>query len=304
MHEERELQEHRLNSWEDFEAKVADFDRETRGLKRSRSRVGGVSKPIYRGQRDATWRLETTLDRRRPGMTLGKYLTLIERIQPRIEQVSRRTWPALNQEISGLRSRGLDSIWLFPVTSANTMTILSFMVYLRQHGFPSPLLDWTSDPYRAAFFAFAGVEEGADRVAIFTFREWTGTPRDCRRTDEPTAMTLSPYIRNTSPRHLKQRAQYTWCIERLASGSSLEDYVFADHEGAIDLPGFRIEKDVAVSRSRVGNVVEKYTIPTSDLRKVLASLAKRSINRCRLFGQSADNLLEDLWNESKIECAV
>jgi hypothetical protein len=302
MHEEREVREHRLDSWESFETKVADIDRETDALKLTRS--VSVSEPLYRGQRDASWGLQTTLDRQRPGMTLGKYLTLIERMQPRIERISGSKWPILSQEISGLRHKGLPCIPWFTAEQANTKTIVSFMVYLRQHGFPSPLLDWTSAPYKAAFFAYAGFGEGTERVAIFTFRRSTGTARETWRQDEPTAMSWGPCILNTSRRHSKQDAQYTWCLRRPASGLTLEDWVFADHEQAINLPGFRMEAGTDVSESRAANVVEKYTIPASERRKVLASLAVRNINRCRLFGLGVDSLLEDLWNELVVDFAV
>ncbi len=303
MHEEREVREHRLDSWESFKTKIADIDRETDALKLTRS--VSVSEPLYRGQRDASWGLQTTLDRQRPGMTLGKYLTLIERMQPRIERISGRKWPTLSQEISGLRRNGLHTIPWFTAEPANTETIRFFMVYLRQHGFPSPLLDWTSAPYKAAFFAYAGVDEGTERVAIFTFRECTGTARETWGS-EPTAKNWGPDIPNTSSRHSKQNAQYTWCLKKPTSGLTLEDYVFADHEQAINLPGFRMEGGVDVSKSRAANVVEKYTIPASERRKVLASLAGENINRCGLglSRRSVDSLLEDLWNELIIDSAV
>lgn len=59
--------------WETFKARVDEIDQETDVLKRTRHLC--VSEPLYRGQRDASWGLETTLDRRHPGMTLDAYLT-------------------------------------------------------------------------------------------------------------------------------------------------------------------------------------------------------------------------------------
>ena len=289
--------------WESFEAKVADIDRETQELKRTRGLP--VSEPLYRGQPDARWHLETTFDRQRRAMTLDKYLTIMERTQPRIDAVPGKRWSGLGKEISALRRNGLSSITRFPTEDADTQTILSFMVYLRQHGFPSPLLDWTSDPHRAAFFAFRSIEEGTQEVAIYTFREWAGSMADGPdEEDAPLAMTLGPDIGNTSRRHSKQKAQYTWCVKKSSSNVSLDSYIFADHEDAISLPGFRMECDRCIETHRAGNVVDKYTIPASERRKALASLAQRDINKCALFGHSADNVIEDLWNELVIDSAV
>ena len=43
------------------------------------------------------------------------------------------------------------------------------MVYLRQYGFPSPLLDWSKSSYIAAYFAFSDYQRDAKSVAIFAF---------------------------------------------------------------------------------------------------------------------------------------
>jgi len=289
--------------WEGFEATISEINRETEELKRTLHLP--VSEPVYRGQRNTRWHLTTTLDRRRPGVTLDKYLTIMERIQPRVERVcGEEKWPNLKKEISRLRGNGLDSIWLFPVKSANTSTIRSFMVYLRQHGFPSPLLDRTSDPYKALFFAFSGIELDTKSVAVYVLREQVGLATDAKEEHEARAMTLSLDRESPSERHWKQEAEYTWCVRKSSSGSSLDYYVFTDHEQVVNGPGFRMEGDTDVEEDNAENVVTKYIIPASEQRKVLASLAQRNVNKCTLFGGTPGNLLEDLWNELVIDSAV
>ena len=88
------------------------------------------------------------------------------------------------------------------------------------------------------------------------------------------------------------------------SSPSLDSYVFTDHEPVIGLPGFTMEGDICVDRDRAKNVVDKYTIPASERRNALASLAHRNINKCTLFGATPDDLLEDLWNELVIDSTV
>jgi hypothetical protein len=282
-------------TWEGFEAAVQELEAETRALRTARN--GYVSRILYRGHRNAEWHLETTLERERPGLSLFYYLDIMKQLRSVVEQYAGKRWPGLDEEIDRLNQKGLESIFLFPTDRSPTRQIISFMAFLRHHGFPSPLLDWSQSTYVAAFFAFEHIDSQVDAAALYSFREHTGGAGEAKDPERPIAIGIGPDLFETSERHKRQQSEYTVCVRRTTSGSRLDSYVFADHEKAINLPGFIVQEDGECCDIPVAeNVVTKYTVPAWEQRKVLGILRERCITRRRLFGDDIDNLLQDMWH--------
>ena len=91
--------------------------------------------------------------------TVRHYFEIIRSVRPEAQSFTGKVWdfePDCVQFADGHR----------PIEE------YEFMIYLRHHGFPSPLLDWTRSPYVAGFFAFQPhVVSKDDRVAIYSYIE-------------------------------------------------------------------------------------------------------------------------------------
>lgn len=263
------MKEVKVTSWEEFEKEVGELNAYWSGIRKNRAPLR-VSELLYRGHSDASWELKTTLDRykecRKAPSCMSDYYRAVHATKHRIETLTEKDWPI--PTVSDYQN------WLTKYDPFETGEFLAYeyMAYLRHHGFPSPLLDWTTSPFVAAFFAFRDVLSSAENVAVFAYVENTGQGRSSEYTN-PYIRALGPYIRSHK-RHFLQQSQYTVCI----TFNAKRPYYVA-HQEAFD----RNREDQ--------DLLRKFIIPATERDKALKKLESYNINAYSLFG-SEESLME------------
>lgn len=248
---------HKLPNWESWVAAISDLRCEERSL---RSKDGYISDLLFRGHRCSSWMLESTLERMRiPLPTIDAFSTQINATKLAFESYLGASWPS-EFSASELRTPPKD---------------YEFMVYLRHHGYPTPLLDWSRSPYIAAFFAFQYPSDEAT-VAIYSFREYAGEGKS-GWAGVSNIVGCGPSIR-THKRHYIQQAEYTYCRKKLN-----DVWHYSSHEDAFDEAGGSQD------------ILRKYELPAHIRGEVLAELDAMNINAYTLYG-TEEGLAEMLAN--------
>lgn len=242
-------------TWADFEALM------TKGTHKPHH-----SRPLFRGQKRASWALQTTLERYTglSDYSAHNYYNAIRSAARAIETAMGKRF-----EVESADSR-IPPIFRLPDGYA-------FMAYLRQNGFPSPLLDWTRSPYVAAFFAFHYADHREeDSVAIFEYVEYS----DRGKTSDSigTIQALGPWIA-TDRKHLLQQSEYTVCRtdEKNQVKYVSHDRVFAKGHEKQD-------------------ILTKYVLPAAEKSQVMRRLSVMNINAYALF-ETTQGLMELLAND-------
>lgn len=260
------MQEQILETWEQF---TDELEQLYRGHASKQVPHVHNSNLLFRGHGDSTWKLETTLERATDEHhSLVQYFQIIKRIQPKLETLSAVRWetPTITKYADWAKNRKPLSEGEYPA--------VPYLAYLRHHGFPSPLLDWTLSPYVAAFFAFRNLVKGATHTAIYVFLEWANSYKS--------GATGHPEIQGIGPnhaihrRHFMQQSEYTVCTVHRD-----ESVYYASHETVFGQNDIRQD------------LLWKFNIPVSERAKVLMHLKRMNINAFSLFG-SDDSLLEEL----------
>jgi len=257
-----------VSSWEQFEEQLQGLQEER--LQRQSTTALHVSPFLFRGQGNSTWRLTTTLERYgRDRLSFRQYYRLISIVRPQIETFTGVTWDVLEypEYQKWLEKNDTFMPGNFPG--------YNYMVYLRHHGFPSPLLDWTRSPYVAAYFAFSHAIEAKGQVSICVLWEYTGRGK-VGDVSKPYIHRLGPYVRSHR-RHFLQQSEYTICMIRD------DEWCFASHEEAFVHGITHPDQDV----------LWKFNIPSTERLKVLKLLDSYNVNALSLFG-SEESLMETM----------
>ncbi len=254
-------------NWEAFEGKIEEL----------RSKYGTRSSPLlFRGQGNSEWPLTTTLDRSGEGSMMFRdyYRLICARISPAVKTFAGVDVPEYDREVLNTFS---DRELLIIPGQFPPIPLYRYMAYLRHHGFPSPLLDWSRSPFVAAYFAFRDPLDGVERRSVYAYCE-TPTGMKGGAVGEPTVHAIEPYVQ-THHRHFRQQCDYTVCG---AFDVNASQWRFDSHQNLFNHT--RPNQDY----------LWKFDLPSTERLKVLRLLNDYNLSAFTLFG-SEESLLETMW---------
>jgi hypothetical protein len=265
-----------LPNWEAFTAELQKIRNDL-----NENASGEPPELLFRGQSDSAWPLTTTLERADcEGMSFAEYYRLtVHRVRPTVEALTGATWDVPDYDTAMEQVFRSDRD-LFFSRRFPSVSFYRYMVYLRHHGFPSPLLDWTSSMHVAAFFAFRATGKAETR-SIYVYCE---RPIGIKggALGEPAMRPIGKYVR-THARHFRQQSDYTICA---AFDENFSGWRFHPHD------------KVFWNRGRQ-DYVWKFDLPSTERTAILKSLDQYNLNAFSLF-DSPETLLETMWLREQI----
>lgn len=253
-------------SWQEFKSEIAKLpcSESSRGIKEDW---------VFRGHADASWLLQSTLERyfieqtgRYPQeYTYETYVNMLRRLIPPLNKEAETTFKDFEY---------VDILSCKP----ELQNFYDLIIYLRHLGFPSPMLDWTYNWKVATYFAFSNANIN-NHVAIYAYKHLSkihsyseGSPR----------LELWSPNHEDSQRHINQDACYTACLKE-----NDEDKVLASFSDAL-----AENPDI--------HQVKKFILEGKEKHAILQDLQKDKITTASLFPDSLDKYVSTLAYENII----
>jgi len=258
-----------INDWKDFDSLI-DQIRKKYGFRKRRWGKSS-NQLLFRGQANSEWHLTTTLERAsdKP-WTIESYSKTVLGCSSEIASYTEKDWrlPDHTELMKELKETFDSSIPHIP--------FYEYIVYLRHHSFPSPLLDWTTSPYIAAFFALAD-RSHYEKCCVYVYIERPEGPKG-HTGDMPQITVKGPNVK-THKRHFLQKARYTIATQ---CKSKKKEHEFVRHDLI-----FESEERHIVQQ----DVLLKIEIETQYRMRMLDYLDYYNINYFSLF-QTEDYLVK------------
>ncbi|MDA8160859.1 MAG: FRG domain-containing protein [Desulfobacteraceae bacterium] len=154
---------------------------------------------LYRGQKDHEWGIKTSLERHgKKTIKCSEYYRIIDRYKPLLNPILDRKFErkaTLNGYPYSFEKYDEDS---------RSLPEMEYLAYLRHHGFPTPIIDWSSSPYIALFFACEDFNESNKNGKVFIYAEPNIISRD---NNTPEFRHAGRYV-EAGKRHFSQQSEY------------------------------------------------------------------------------------------------
>lgn len=175
---------------------IEAYTAEIRGIE---TEIGDRIGILYRGQRNSSWEIRSSLERHGINrITCEEYYKLIDRYKPLLNPVIDRKFERKSN------SGGYPFDFKEYEEGSWHLPEMEYLTYLRHHGFPTPLIDWSVSPYVALFFACEDFLGSKTNGKVFVY-----APPKMRLggNDVPDLRHIGRYV-EAGKRHFAQQSEY------------------------------------------------------------------------------------------------
>ncbi len=180
---------------------LKQFDEE---IERIRREFNSHSVLLYRGQADSSWKIESSLERiGKEEISCKEYYRYIDKLKPLINPFIKNKFTRKTTQLGyPFKFDEYDEgLWALPE--------MDYLTYLRHHGFPTPIIDWTESHYIALFFACEDFVNSKTDGKVFVYNEIIHGRLS--GTDIPQLRKIGKYV-ETDKRHFAQQSQYLFPV--------------------------------------------------------------------------------------------